>query len=461
MLVESGSLLSGKEVALAVRTLLKLRVPVGFGADGDDMKKYLSMALLAGSLLLGGCGDSDNFVFTNTNNNVLTAPVCADDAYTTDQDTALTVNAANGVLANDTPNGGTVTFAATSAQAGTIAGNADGSFTYTPPSSFTGDDSFAYTVANASGQSTCTVTITVEAVNGFFVDSVNGSDADGSFTGGIPFQTIQAAVAAAPTNADIVVLPGSYTGGINLKDGQRLLGSGSTLVSAQGATRPQLTGPVVMADGNTVDFLRIEGTNGSAVDGIGQDSGTVTNCEIEDITGGVMVAGFAGDNTRGTWTVSDNIFTNLSGAGVAFITTGVDAGIFTIHNNTMTGNGLSGVILVSEDTSNIRTSVVGNVMRGNNTVTGDALEVICTDSSSICLDLENNIADLDNDPGNGSDGVYRLAALTGGMADFAVEQLATLTEPQSGGAGNSGSISIDTGLGFFTPDDVIDGTCGF
>ena len=174
-----------------------------------------------------------------------------------------------------------------------------------------------------------------------------------------------------------------------------------------------------------------------------------------------MVAGFAGDNTRGTWTVSDNIFTNLSGAGVAFITTGVDAGIFTIHNNTMTGNGLSGVILVSEDTSNIRTSVVGNVMRGNNTVTGDALEVICTDSSSICLDLENNIADLDNDPGNGSDGVYRLAALTGGMADFAVEQLATLTEPQSGGAGNSGSISIDTGLGFFTPDDVIDGTCGF
>ena len=67
------------------------------------MKKYLSIALLSGALLMSGCGDSENFVFTN-NTNVVVAPVCVDDAYTTNQDTTLTVNAANGVLSNDTPN---------------------------------------------------------------------------------------------------------------------------------------------------------------------------------------------------------------------------------------------------------------------------------------------------------------------------------------------------------------------
>ena len=425
------------------------------------MKKYLSIALLTGAILMSGCGDSENFVFTN-NTNVQVAPVCVDDAYTTNQDTTLTVNAANGVLANDTLNGASIiSFDSTSTQGGTVNVNADGSFTYTPTPSFTGPDSFTYTVQNTAGQRTCTVTITVVAVNGFFVDAVNGNDGTGSFNGGLPFQTIQAAVTAAPTNADIVVLPGSYTGGINLKDGQRLLGSGSLLVNPQGANRPQLTGPVVMADGNTLDYLRIEGTSGSAVDGVGQDGGTVTNCEIANITGGVMVAGVAGDDARGAWTISGNTFTNGSGAAVAFITTGADIGTFVISNNTMTSNGLSGVILSTEDTSDVRASVVGNVMRGNNTVTGDAFEAICTDSSSLCLDLENNIADTDTNTGNGDDGVYRLAGLTGGTADFDVEERDVLTDPQPGGAGNSGNVSIDMGLGFFTPDDVADGACGF
>ena len=84
------------------------------------MKKYLSIALLSGALLMSGCGDSENFVFTN-NTNVVVAPACVDDAYTTNQDTTLTVNAANGVLANDTLNGGTlVAFDATSTANGTV-----------------------------------------------------------------------------------------------------------------------------------------------------------------------------------------------------------------------------------------------------------------------------------------------------------------------------------------------------
>jgi hypothetical protein len=424
------------------------------------MKKYISIALLTGALLFSGCGDSDNFVFTN-NNNVVAVPVCVDDAYATNQNAVLTVNAATGVLANDVANGGTVTaFDAVGTQGGTVAMNADGSFTYTPGAGFAGTDTFTYTLANGSGQVTCTVTITVNAINGFFVDAVNGNDGTGSFTGGLPFQTIQAAVAAAPTNSDIVVLPGNYTGTVNLLNGQRLLGSGSVL--AQGATRPQLTGPVVLADGNTLDFLRIEGTNASAVDGIGQDGGTVTNCEIANITGGLMVAGLAGDNTRGTWTVSGNTFANGSGVGVAFITRGTDTGTFTIDSNTMTSNGLGGILLVSEDTSDMAASVVGNVMRGNNTVTGDAFEVEVLDTSTFCLDLETNIADLDTNPNNSDDGVFSLFDSPGGSL-LEVEQFAggNLTNPQPGGAGNSGVIDDNTGIGGDLPTSVNDGACGF
>ena len=73
------------------------------------------------------------------------APTGTADSYTTPVDTALTT-AAPGVLANDTaPAGQTLTAAvATPPTNGTLALNADGSFTYTPKPKFEGTDSFTY-----------------------------------------------------------------------------------------------------------------------------------------------------------------------------------------------------------------------------------------------------------------------------------------------------------------------------
>ena len=396
------------------------------------MRRYLTLFLLATALLFTGCGDSEDFVFTN--NNVLgPAPVAVNDAYTTNQDTTLTVNSVNGVLANDTPNGGTVTsFDATSTQNGTVSVNGNGSFTYTPPNSFTGPDTFAYTVTNNRGSSTATVTITVQAVNGYFVDAVNGNDGTGSFNGGLPFQSIQAAVAAAPTNADIIVLSGNYTGGINLKDGQRLLGSGSTLVNPQGAIRPQLTGPVVMADGNTLDFLRIEGTNGDAVDGIGQTSGTVTNCELLNTMDGSLGRGVAAENASGTWTVNNNTVTGTDGIGIDIRAEGTSVLTAFVSSNTITGGDLSGIGLFSEDDSNMKAQVHGNTLNGNNTVTGDAFELEVSDDSYIGLDLEDNI----------NDGVYSLFVTLSGSGELDVEQLNDLTTPKTTGAGNTGTVDL-------------------
>jgi len=112
--------------------------------------------------------------------------------------------------------------------------------------------------------------------------------------------------------------------------------------------------------------------------------------------------------------------------------------------------------LVSEGTSDVKVSVVGNAFQGNNIDTGDAFELICGDSSNFCLDLENNINDTDTNSGNGEDGVYLVGEFN--TATLRIEQFGTLTDAQPGGAGNTGTVT-DGGTG--TIEDVADGTCGF
>jgi PKD repeat protein len=67
------------------------------------------------------------------------------DEYRLVEDTVLTVNAVNGVLANDRARGGTLTARLVEGpENGALAFNADGSFTYRPDANFHGKDSFWY-----------------------------------------------------------------------------------------------------------------------------------------------------------------------------------------------------------------------------------------------------------------------------------------------------------------------------
>ena len=86
-----------------------------------------------------------------TVNPVNDAPVAAPDSYTIPPmtDPQLTVNAANGVLANDSDIDASNPAPRTAhlvddVQNGTLALNSDGSFTYTPAALYGGDDSFTY-----------------------------------------------------------------------------------------------------------------------------------------------------------------------------------------------------------------------------------------------------------------------------------------------------------------------------
>src|SRR5207237_762540 len=73
-------------------------------------------------------------------------PTAKPDSYAVNANTALTVTAGAGILANDVnPLGGLMTATLITGTAhGTLSLSADGSFTYTPNANFTGTDTFTY-----------------------------------------------------------------------------------------------------------------------------------------------------------------------------------------------------------------------------------------------------------------------------------------------------------------------------
>jgi VCBS repeat-containing protein len=94
------------------------------------------------------------------------APTAASDAYFTDEDSSLEVQA-SGVLGNDTdPDGDPLSAVLVDGPAnGSLTLNDDGSFTYAPDANFNGTDSFTYKANDGLADSNpATVTITVNSV---------------------------------------------------------------------------------------------------------------------------------------------------------------------------------------------------------------------------------------------------------------------------------------------------------
>ena len=101
-------------------------------------------------------------------NPVNDAPVAANDSYSTNEDTQLTVEIAASVLGNDSDVDGDSLHAVlvSSPSHGTLVLNANGSFTYAPAANYNGTDSFTYKASDGMASSNvATVTITVTAVN--------------------------------------------------------------------------------------------------------------------------------------------------------------------------------------------------------------------------------------------------------------------------------------------------------
>ncbi len=96
------------------------------------------------------------------------APTTAEDAYSVAEDDVLTVDAVEGVLANDSDGDGDALAVSVIDEPshGTVTLGSDGSFVYTPEPGFHGEDSFTYVTSDGQAESTVTmVAIAVDAVN--------------------------------------------------------------------------------------------------------------------------------------------------------------------------------------------------------------------------------------------------------------------------------------------------------
>lgn len=128
----------------------------------------------------------DNVVVNSPSAAASSAPVADADFYATPPGTQLVI-AAGGVLANDTDPGNAPLTAilASGTTHGNISLNADGSFTYTPQSGFTGQDSFTYRASNGTLSSnlvTVFINVTLTTLmNGSFEEGTMGWTASGSY----------------------------------------------------------------------------------------------------------------------------------------------------------------------------------------------------------------------------------------------------------------------------------------
>ena len=377
------------------------------------MKKYyvrgkvlVGTAMIA-SLLASGCGDSENFVFTNTGTTPLTpivpaAPVAANDAYNALGNATVTYSAANGVLVNDTVNSAVISsFDATGSNGGTVVLNADGSFTYTPVFGFVGPETFNYTLTNADGSSTATVTMTSTG-EGFFVNNEAGTTGDGSQAD--PFDALTDAVAVAGAGDTIFVArgDGSNTGlsdDITLPPGVDLIGEGQGLILGQTIV-PQGQAPVINATVTVSGDNTISGISFTDLD----DAITGNNVSNLTIVNNTFMGGLTNQlqinltNVSGAITINENTFNQDSFISSVGLTT---AGTSTITANSNTfqlsdpaASGESAFLIDINDESNVTLQLNDNDFLGTSTgrfLTFCELDMF-GDSEATLVASENNMS---------------------------------------------------------------------
>ncbi len=351
------------------------------------MRRIFKWGTLLAGLLAVGCGSDESFDFSQFQN-ATQPPVAVNDTFAVLGNGQLT----GSVTANDTPNGAAVVqFQNPGTAGGTVQISANGQLTYTPPAGQSNlVDTFTYTLTNAVGSSTATVTVNIGA-RGFFVNN----QAVGVETGSQqqPFNTLAEAVAAATgvDGAQIVLFRGDgTTTGLNTPVA---LGTNQGLSSLDPASPANITGPITLSNGNTVAHVRIQGTAGDALSGVNSVGGNLTGLTIDGPTGSacslvnatgtfsasnctlsnVANHGFiaSADSTSLIWSVTGSAFVNVTNLGVFTNITNTAAQNVTVDSCTCTGGSNGRLVAVGANTTG--TSV--GLTLTNCTVTGNGVTI--------------------------------------------------------------------------------------
>lgn len=309
------------------------------------------------------------------------SPLARDDSYTAVGNTLLEVGVtpsgfpaavvAGSVLDNDSEFlGDTFSVQAplptTSANGGTVTFEADGNFSYLPPTGFTGTDTFNYTLTDGSLTGVGTVTITV-------TDRVwyvrNNAAAGGTGRSNAPFNTLLAAQTASAINDYIYIHTGDGTNtnqnaGITLKNGQRLIGQGVALVVGSFTLNPAGTRPIIghtagsavtLAQNNTVRGLNSGNTTSAAI--LGSDFGTLTLDNVSITTTNAALSLITG-------TVNSTFTTITSSGGGANINLVAVGGTVNLGTGALSGATAQNLRI---NQGGATVSYAGTLTAGNNT----------------------------------------------------------------------------------------------
>jgi VCBS repeat-containing protein len=275
------------------------------------------------------------------------APVAgADNTYGTDEDTGLTVDAAHGVLANDTDlNGDTLTAAVVNGPAhGTLSLHADGSFEYHAAANYNGADSFSYVAKDAWGGASGVVQVQLA------IAAVNDAPVAVADTAAVKED--------AAVTIDVLANDTDVDG-----DALSILLGGAK--SALGATLKVENGKVTyVADADAFDLLAAgksveDSFTYTADDGHGGQSAPITvKVTVTEAGDGQVVSG---TNKSGTWIDTsghDTTYTAGNGGDIAF---GMDGADTLIGGNgkdilvggagldTLTGGNAKDVFVITKD----------------------------------------------------------------------------------------------------------------
>jgi VCBS repeat-containing protein len=197
------------------------------------------------------------------------SPQATNDTYSTDEDTAITVAAPDGVLSNDTDaEGDTLTAELVDGvDNGTLALNSDGSFTYTPNANFSGSDSFTYKTKDPDNaeSNVATVSITVNAVNDTPIVRVAQGGACGPAS--LMRGTINLALSDPDTQAQDLTLSATSSNQAVVPDGNITFGGStdaSRTMTVTALKNGSSTLSVTVGDGDQEDSVSVKvmvGTN--------------------------------------------------------------------------------------------------------------------------------------------------------------------------------------------------------
>jgi hypothetical protein len=324
-----------------------------------------------------------------------------------------TLSATGSLLANDSdPDGDPIAAALGTASAGaSVTVNADGSFTYLPPSGFTGADTFTYTVSDDHGH-TSTATVTVHVTKRVLYVKNDGGGSTGRVDS--PYTTLAAAQVASADNDTVYVFTGDGTtggqsNGVTLNhNGERLIGEGVALKASgiyNGVTNPQLraagaapkmsnvagagvtiTGSGTLSnnevsgveittatnagvsignaanvtmDGDKIDASTNSGVRGTAVNGFSFTNGTILSSGSVSGDGNLSF-----DNLTGSASVSNSTFAGAFSDNIRVANTSGSLNRLTLTNVTLNGNstttGNTAVNLTANNGTTLNVTVTGS-----------------------------------------------------------------------------------------------------